>query len=231
MDKERPQCARCTRILCEPDITVDSKPNFEKAPRFCPSKLKRDIIKESMHEYAKDDIREFARLASIQEFQCYEHTPEGMRTKIPRIEETVQFAGKIGFHKIGLAFCVGLADEARMVTEILESKNFEVVSVCCKVGAIPKEKIGIKGEEKISGPGWYEPMCNPIAQAEILNSEEVDFVILIGLCVGHDTLFIRYCRAPITVLAVKDRVTGHNPLAAVYLSHSYYERIRGKTTG
>jgi len=231
MDKERPQCARCPRILCAPDITVDSKPNFEKAPRFCPSKLRRDIIKESLHEYAKDEIREFARLASIQEFQCYEHTPEGMRTKIPRIEETVQFAGKIGFHKIGLAFCVGLADEARMVTEILESKNFEVVSVCCKVGAIPKEEIGIKEEEKISGPGWYESMCNPITQAEILNSEEVDFVILMGLCVGHDTLFIRYCRAPMTVLAVKDRVTGHNPLAAVYLSHSYYERLRGKTAG
>jgi len=231
MDKERPQCARCPRILCEPDITVDSKPNFEKAPRFCPSKLKRDIIKETLHEYAKGDIREFARLASIQEFQCYERTPEGMRTKIPRIEETTQFAGKNGFHKIGLAFCVGLADEARMVTEILESKNFEVISVCCKVGAIPKEEIGIKEEEKISGPGWYESMCNPIAQAEILNSEEVDFVILIGLCVGHDTLFIRYCRAPMTVLAVKDRVTGHNPLAAVYLSHSYYERLGGKTVG
>ena len=117
-----------------------------------------------------------------------------------------------------------------MVTEIFENNGFEVVSVCCKVGAIPKESIGIKKEEKISGPEWHESMCNPIAQAEILNSEKVDFVVLMGLCVGHDTLFIKYCKMPMTVLAVKDRVTGHNPLAAVYLSHSYYERLRGKAT-
>jgi len=28
--------------------------------------------------------------------------------------------------------------------------------------------------------------------------------------------------SPVTVFAVKDRVTGHNPLAAVYLSQGYY---------
>lgn len=228
MNKEKPQCAKCPRILCEPDIAADLKPSFEEAPRFCPSKLKQDIIQEALREYDRENIKEFARLASIQQFQCYEHTPDGIRAKIPRIEETMQFAEKNGFRKIGLAFCNGLANEARMVTEIFESSGFEVVSVCCKVGAIPKEKIGIKEEEKIPGPGWYESMCNPITQAEILNSEEVDFVILMGLCVGHDTLFIRYCQPPMTVLAVKDRVTGHNPLAAVYLSHSYYERLRRK---
>jgi uncharacterized metal-binding protein len=140
----------------------------------------------------------------------------------------MQFAEKNGFCKIGLAFCVGLMNEARIITEILEREGFEVISICCKVGAIPKERIGIKEEEKISGIGWYESMCNPIAQAKILNSEQVDFVILMGLCVGHDTLFIRYCRLPMTVLAVKDRVTGHNPLAAIYLSSSYYSRLREK---
>lgn len=224
----KPQCAKCPVMLCQPNMAANSTPNFKKAPPFCPSKLRQDIITESLQEYDKDDIREFARLASVQEFQCYEDTPEGVRAKIPRIEETIQFAEKNGFHKIGLAFCTGLASEARMVTEILENKGFEVVAVCCKVGAIPKEKIGIKQEEKISGPGYYESMCNPITQAEILNSEEVDYVIIMGLCVGHDTLFIKYCRLPMTVLAVKDRVTGHNPLAAIYLSHSYYKRLGGR---
>jgi uncharacterized metal-binding protein len=28
--------------------------------------------------------------------------------------------------------------------------------------------------------------------------------------------------APVTVLAVKDRVLGHNPLAAIYLADGYY---------
>jgi len=103
-----------------------------------------------------------------------------------------------------------------------------VVSVRCKVGATPKERIGIKPEEKIGGPEKWESMCNPITQAEVLNAEKVDLAIMLGLCIGHDTLFIKYCRVPMTVIAVKDRVTGHNPLAALYLSDSYYARLKTK---
>jgi uncharacterized metal-binding protein len=113
-----------------------------------------------------------------------------------------------------------------MLTDILERKRFEVISVSCKVGRTPKEQIGIKPQEKIKGPESWESMCSPIAQAEVLNAEAVDLAIMLGLCIGHDTLFIKYCRVPVTVLAVKDRVTGHNPLAALYLSHSvYYGRL------
>jgi uncharacterized metal-binding protein len=228
---EIPQCARCSGIFCYPNIAADQQPGLDEAPSSCPTKSRQDIIEASLRRYEEDDnIREFARLASVQEFECYEHTPAGIRTRIPRMEETVQFARKNGYKKLGLAFCSGLANEARMVTDILERNDFEVVSVCCKVGAIPKERIGIKPEEKISGPDLYESMCNPITQAEILNQEGADFVILLGLCVGHDSLFIKYCRAPMTVLAVKDRVTGHNPLAAVYLSRSpYYRRLRRRS--
>ena len=97
------------------------------------------------------------------------------------------------------------------------------------MGATPKEKIGIRPEEKIRGPNNWESMCSPIAQAEVLNAENVDLAIMLGLCIGHDTLFIKYCRVPMTVIAVKDRVTGHNPLAALYLSSSYYARLMSKT--
>ena len=69
-------------------------------------------------------------------------------------------------------------------------------------------------------------MCNPIAQAMIINRSGVDMAIMLGLCIGHDTLFIKYCDVPMTVLAVKDRLLGHNPLAALYLSESYYRRLR-----
>jgi uncharacterized metal-binding protein len=221
----KPQCVKCPLVLCYPNIAADETPSFEGSPGFCPSVLKEDIVRKSVREYQKDELREFARLASVQESECYERTPDGFRTKIPRIEETIQLAHKNNFKKLGLAFCVGVMNEARMVTGILETKGFEVVSICCKVGAIPKEVLGIRDAEKISGAGRYESMCSPITQAEILNSEDIDFAILMGLCVGHDTLFIKYCNAPMTVLAVKDRVTGHNPLAAVYLSHSYYGRL------
>jgi len=48
-----------------------------------------------------------------------------------------------------------------------------------------------------------EPMCNPIGQAMALNKSQTDLNIILGLCVGHDTLFIKYSQAPVTVLGCK----------------------------
>ena len=225
-----PVCAKCTKAVCNPAIKADESPRLDEAPPFCPMRLFPELIDKAISEYDKPEVKEFARLASLQEFECYEWTEEGIRTKIPRIEELLQFANKCGYHKLGIAFCVGLKNEARMLTDILENKGFEVVSVCCKLGATAKERIGIKPEQKIRGSERWESMCSPIVQAEILNAEAVDLAIILGLCVGHDTLFIKYCRLPMTVLAVKDRVTGHNPLAALYLSQSaYYGRLLAKS--
>ena len=55
-------------------------------------------------------------------------------------------------------------------------------------------------------------MCNPIAQAEYLNRAGCELNVLIGLCVGHDSLFIRYSKAPVTVLAAKDHVYDNAPM-------------------
>ena len=231
MAKElHPACARCASIICHPDIKLaDPLPPMEEAPASCPMRLYPDIITKAIAEYDKPETKEFARLACVQEFECYEWVDGGRRTKIPRIEELVQFAAKCGYHKLGIAHCGGLRNEARILTDILESQGFRVTSVSCKVGRTPKERIGIKSEEKINGPLMWESMCNPIVQAEIMNAEAVDLAIMLGLCIGHDTLFIRYCRVPMTVLAVKDRVTGHNPLAALYLSQTtYYGRLLSK---
>lgn len=221
-------CAKCPVEACVPRIGADEKPDISRAPGYCPMKRKSSTIEKALSEYDKSGVREFARLASVQEFECYEQTPEGRRTKNPRIVELIQFAQKCGYKKLGLAFCAGLATEAKILTEILETHGFQVVSVRCKVGAIPKERIGIKPDEKIAGPENYESMCNPIAQAEILNEEQVDLAVMLGLCIGHDTLFLKYCRVPVTVIAVKDRVTGHNPLAPLYLCDSYYARLKQK---
>jgi uncharacterized metal-binding protein len=208
----RTMCARCAKKVCSPFIKADEIPVKDGGPDFCPMKLMPDTLESVKEEYRKPDIGEFARLASIQESECYERVEGGMRTKNPRILELIQFAKKNNYHKLGLAFC-----------------GFEVASVCCKVGAEPKESIGIKPEEKIIDPDYFESMCNPIAQAEILNRQNVEFTVLLGLCIGHDTLFIKYCKSPMTVIAVKDRVTGHNPLAALYLTSSmYYSRLMTK---
>jgi len=67
-------------------------------------------------------------------------------------------------------------------------------------------------------------MCNPIGQARRLEKAETQLNVMLGLCVGHDSLFLRHSHAPVTVLAVKDRVLGHNPLAAVYTADGYYDK-------
>jgi uncharacterized metal-binding protein len=229
-EEEKGMCARCSGNACYPLAGAqDPLPKLEDAPDFCPMRRLADTIDAATDEYSRPEIKEFARLASVQEAQCYEISADGIRTTIPRIEEIIEFASKCNYSKIGIAFCVGLREEARMTTAIFEEKGFDVVSVNCKVGRIPKEFIGLKGEEKIMGAELFEPICNPIAQAEILNAEGVDLAVLLGLCVGHDTLFFKYSKVPCTVLAVKDRVLGHNPLAALYLSKGpYYGRIRAR---
>ena len=232
MDKELyPMCSRCAKRSCFPRIKADEEPPLNEAPPFCPMNLMPEVVDKSIPEYDKLEVSEFARLASLQEFECYERLPEGgIRTIIPRVEELVQFSHKCGYKRLGLAFCLGLFSEASILTDILENKGFEVVSVQCKVGAVPKERIGIRPEEKIVGPNRYETMCSPITQAMVLNEAKVDLAVMLGLCLGHDTLFIKYCQVPMTVIAVKDRVFGHNPLAALYLANSvYYGRLRAKT--
>ena len=226
--KLSPNCVKCPNVVCRPEMGSTERPSLDKAPAFCPMRVMPEVMAEALAEYKKPRLKEFARQASIQEFECYENTPEGRRTKNPRIVELIQFSQKMGYKKLGLAFCTGLANEAKIVTEILENQGFAVVSARCKIGAVPKEEIGIKPEQKVGGPNACETMCNPVAQAKVLNSEKVDMAVMLGLCLGHDTMFFQYCRVPVTVLAVKDRVTGHNPLAAIYLSSSYYSRLVSK---
>lgn len=68
-------------------------------------------------------------------------------------------------------------------------------------------------------------MCNPILQAKLLNREGTDLNVVIGLCVGHDSLFYKYSDALCTTLVTKDRVLGHNPAAALYTAKTYYSRL------
>ena len=138
-----------------------------------------------------------------------------VRPAKPRIEEILEFIDRMGYRKIGMAFCMGLRKEAMMVEKLFASQGLEMVSAICKVGRASKEELDLDENERIA-VGEFETMCNPILQAEVLNSEKTEFNVLLGLCVGHDSLFFKYAEAPCTVLAVKDRVTGHNPLAAVY---------------
>ena len=219
-----PSCASCqldrSERIC---LTADGK-----ASPGCPTLTRKEVLRDANEEYEKPWTGELARQASIQEAECYANRhqrPYIKQPSKPRIVEVCEFAEKMGYNRLGLAFCIGLVKEAKTVEEILKVRGFEVVSVLCKAGRTPKELIGIEDEEKIVR-GTEESMCNPVYQAKLLNHERVEFNILLGLCVGHDTLFFKYAEAPTTVLAVKDRVTGHNPMAAIYLADSYYIKLR-----
>jgi uncharacterized metal-binding protein len=130
----------------------------------------------------------------------------------PRIREIMLFAREMGYRKLGLAFCVGLATEAEIIAKIL-SREFEVVSVCCKACGIAKRSLGL---EQIHPERDHETTCNPAGQAALLNEAGSELNIVCGLCVGHDAIFNMTSRAPVTTLIVKDRVLAHNPAGAIY---------------
>ena len=204
-------CARCKVQACRVE------PGSRAYPNFCPMAQETRALPEAREAYEDEDTRCFALAAARTEADRY--------PTVPRVEEVINFARRIGANRLGIASCLGLLREAGILQDILEGHGFEVKSVCCKVGAEPKEVLGIADAEKIS-PGQYESMCNPIGQAMLLNEAGTDLNIVVGLCVGHDSLFFKHSAAPVTVLVAKDRVTGHNPAAVLYTSESYYRRIR-----
>jgi uncharacterized metal-binding protein len=221
-------CARCRIPKPERICQVQTG---GRHPAFCPTVNYRDLAESVTALYREPAYAEFARLASIQEAECYANRAPGPYVLQPsksRIQETVEFARKLGCRKLGLAFCGGLQKEAGLVADILESQGFVVASAACNCGGVPKETIGIAEAEKVR-IGSYETMCNPLLQAEILNREKTELNIVLGLCVGHDALFLRRAEAFCTVLAAKDRVTGHNPLAAVFTVHSYFGKLKDQS--
>ena len=144
-----------------------------------------------------------------------------------RVKETIEFCRRMGYRKLGLAFCRGLRKEAEIVSDILTRHGFTVVSVICKAGGTDKSRIGIAEERKVH-PGEFEPMCNPVFQASLLNEQKTEFNIALGLCVGHDSFLYRYSDAFVTTLVVKDRVLAHNPAGALYCAEGYYkEKLNG----
>ena len=221
MTSQYPECAICQvkKKACR-DLNGHG-------PKNCPTLRQKPFINDALLTYEKPDVQHFAKMASIQEAECYANRdikPYVSHPIKPRIQEICEFAQKMQYTKLGIAFCAGLHHEARILSNILVSQGFEIVSVICKVGCTPKEAIGVKDDQKIR-IGEFEAMCSPIIQAQLLNSAKTDFNILLGLCVGHDSLFFKYSSAYTTVLVAKDRVLAHNPIGALYTTQSYYARL------
>jgi uncharacterized metal-binding protein len=197
-------CAECGRVAC-------GSGDAEAYPRDCPSREPGGD--ELLALYKDGEDRHLARNAALVEAHGY--------CRLTRIEEIIDFARRCDFSRLGIACCVGLLREAAVVGRILRANGFSVDSVACKNAALPKEELDLAEEDKVV-PGAFEAMCNPIGQARALARAGTELNLLLGLCVGHDSLFMKHSVAPVTVLAVKDRVLGHNPLAAIYLADGYY---------
>jgi len=189
-----------------------------RGPGFCPTKVDSDTQAAARARYDEPETGKIARESAWVESAGY--------CAWTRVEEVVQFAKRMGYLKIGIANCISFVDHAYVLSGILESHGFAVVSIACKNGSIPKEAVGIQDHEKIH-PGHFEALCNPVAQAEMLNAHGCEFNVVMGLCIGHDSLFFKYANALSTVLVAKDRVLGHNPIAALQLADSYYSRLWG----
>jgi len=180
-----PKCGRCQNKECR-----NGKDCFSQADKH-------------KQLYQNETIAKLQKTAADIEGQHY--------GKEPRLSETILFAKEFGCTKIGLAFCVGLSEEA-MIIERIFAKHFQVISVCCKICGINKKDFDLR---QIS-PEKQEVMCNPVGQAQLLNDAKTELNVICGLCVGHDAIFTKISQAPVTTLITKDRVLAHNPIGAVY---------------
>ncbi len=224
-----PECASCAAVQRKTGGThcwSADPARAPPAPGACPTRAHAEIVAGTLPGYLDggDDAR-VAFVAAKVEGLCYEKVGDGsVHARWTRVEDTIAFARLMGWKKIGIATCIGLLDETRRLEEILVAQGLDPVSVCCKVGSFDKGRLGVKEGDKVR-PGTFEPACNPVAQARILNEIGTDMNVIVGLCVGHDMLFTKHARAPVTTLVVKDRVTGHNPAAALYGQNFYYRRL------
>jgi len=166
---------------------------------------------------SREDFKEKYTAEDLRMMKVSDILVEKYYMKKTRIEEILYFAKKMNYQRLGLAFCSGLRDEAQVLDRIL-SKEFKVFSAICKVCGIDKTEFGAKS----TGKQKKNISCNPLAQAEIINKKHTDMNISLGLCLGHDMLFAKYSEAPVTTLAVKDRVLANNPLGALY--SGYYRK-------
>jgi uncharacterized metal-binding protein len=203
-------CSECAQLHCYR--------RNKKFPDFCPTEAADEGCIDATRKIYRGDSRDarVARAAAEIEGLYY--------CKISRVEEIVAFARRIEAKRIGIASCLGLIEETRIFAKVLRLAGLEPRTVLCKIGSIDKAEIGIPDDLKVQR-GTFEACCNPILQAQLLNVEKTQLNVIMGLCVGHDSLFTKHSDALVTTLVTKDRTNGHNPVSTLYTAKMYSKRI------
>lgn len=191
-----PQCAKCPGKYCSRGVT-----DLQVIPEFCPMRNHEDIIEDAVKKYQSEEVRKLYPVSCMTERDAYnwQEAREGrapLKPVRPRIREVAEFCKSLGVKRIGVAFCIGLADEASRAVEILEGNGLEVCSVLCKCGAIDKVVLGSPKEYKISSPEKPEVGCNPLTQAQLLNAAETGVNVIVGLLCGTRHAFHQVLSGP-----------------------------------
>jgi uncharacterized metal-binding protein len=116
MNKIECNCAKCAvgEKLC--------RSKSGTGPAGCPTRSESETLEEAVKEYDDPDIREFARVASVQEGACYANRDAKPFVALPtktRLEETIEFSQRMGYRRLGIVFCTGLTHEAAILSDIL----------------------------------------------------------------------------------------------------------------
>ena len=218
-------CAKCTQQNCQVQIKECDYPG-------CPMG-NEEFFDAVEAEYRDPEIAAF-----------YAGTLKSMRDsfgRLTRVDEAINFCKLMDFKKIGVVYCSGMLREGRIANEAFKQNGFETVSVGCKTGgyssvelagdnALPPPTTAQQTRRDFSRPDFQysrpesmrkRAICNPIGQAMLMNAEKTDFNVVTGLCVGHDSLFLKYADAMCTVLVAKDRMLHHNTVADLYAREAF----------
>lgn len=172
-------------------------------PKTCPTLTHQEITKDvtGYQDESRHNMMVVADQAPFNE----------QRVLRNRTEELIFFAKNLGYQRVGIAFCVTLMKEAQKLAKLLEQHDISAIPVCCRVGAVDYSEIGLPKAH----PDQFAAICNPVAQAKLLNLANVDLIVQVGLCLGHDIILQQTCTVPLTTLVVKDRVLDHHTVLAL----------------
>ena len=101
------------------------------APEHCPIRMPGYSEKVSA-VYAKNKN---AALESASQRVCGAKTD---RDRIPRLKIVIEYCRKMGYKKIGIAFCAMVFEEMDWYSRMLRKNGFEVVSACWAVVSEPE---------------------------------------------------------------------------------------------
>ena len=114
-----------TKTLSCIDCAVANCNHMDKEfPEFCitTKTITEDDINYVKECYAEEENKKSTIAAASVEYDNY--------CQMTRVQEIMDYAKRIGAKKLGIATCVGLLKESRMLAKIFRHHGFEVYGVC-----------------------------------------------------------------------------------------------------